>query len=98
MNSFNLPDAMMSWEIFGWLAALCFSISGLPQAIKSYRDKHSDGISWAFLILWLLGEIFATLYVLPRMDVPLLVNYFVNGIFIAIIIYYKTKGKRNEQN
>ena len=87
----------MDVNIFGWLAAISFSLCSVPQAFLSYKQKHSDGVSWLFLILWSLGEIFATIYVAPRLDYPLLANYFFNMIFIAIIIYYKVKGANSEQ-
>ncbi len=86
--------SQIDWATWGWLSAFCFSVCGLPQAIKSVKEKHSNGVSWGFLILWLLGELFATIYILPRKDLPLLVNYFINAIFISIILYYKIKGAK----
>lgn len=85
-----------SWETFGWISAVCFGLCAVPQAHKSWREKNSNGVSWGLLILWGIGEIFATVYVLPRRDLPLLVNYFFNMIFIAIILYYKIKGKKDD--
>ena len=85
-------------ETYGWLSTLCFSLCALPQVYKSIRDQHSNGISWGLLILWFLGECFATVYVFPKKDLPLLVNYFFNMLFIAVIIRYKFKGIKNDQN
>lgn len=85
-----------SWETWGWLAAACFGFCAVPQAWKSFKEKHSDGISWGLLLLWGIGEIFAIVYVFPRMDAPLLVNYIFNLVFIGIILYYKIKGARND--
>lgn len=79
----------------GWASTLCFSLCAIPQAWTSYKQKHSDGVSWGLLVLWLLGEIFATIYVLPKKDAPLLVNYAFNMMFIVVIIYYKIKGISN---
>lgn len=86
-----------NWEIFGWLAALCFGTCAVPQAWRSFKQKHSHGVSWGLLNLWLAGEIFATLYALPRMDLPLLVNHILNMIFIVVIVYYKIKGGRRDR-
>lgn len=85
-------------ELFGWLAAACFSLCGLPQAVKCFKEKHATGVSWGFLWLWIFGEIFATIYVLPRRDYPLLLNYFLNFVLICIILYYKFKGVLNDQS
>ena len=58
-------------EIIGWLGSIMLSICGLPQAIESYKKKNSDGISWAFILLWLFGEIFALIYVVYKKEYPL---------------------------
>ena len=91
MNYFNV-------EIFGWIAAVCFSLCALPQAVKCFQEKHAHGVSWGLLILWAVGEIFALLYVLPKKDTPLILNYVNNLIFLAVILYYKIKGVRHERN
>jgi len=76
-------------SFFGWLASVCFSLCSVPQAWESFKNGHSNGISWGFLLLWLIGEICAIIYVLPRRDMPLLINYIVNAFFISVIIFYK---------
>jgi uncharacterized protein with PQ loop repeat len=76
-------------KIFGYTGAFLLSICGLPQAYQSYITKSSEGISGYFLTLWLLGEICFTIYILPKKDIPLLLNYFFNIFLICVIIYYK---------
>lgn len=82
-------------EYIGWTGSIMLAICGLPQAWKSYREKHSHGISWGFLWLWFLGEIFTWIYILPKMDLPLLVNYSLNILFLMIITYYKITGSQH---
>lgn len=76
----------MSW---GWLSTICFSLCGAPQAYLSYRNKHSDGVSWGLLILWTLGEIFGLIYMVPKADFPIIVNYLVNLLWLSVILRYK---------
>ena len=76
-------------DAIGWLGSILFALCGLPQAIKSYKEKHSNGLAWGFLLMWLWGEIFTFAYVLPKMDYPLLANYVVNFLFLIVIIWYK---------
>jgi uncharacterized protein with PQ loop repeat len=78
-------------EILGWLGSICLAICGIPQAWMSYKDKHSHGISWAFLLLWAFGEVFALAYVYNKLDAPLLLNYAVNIGIVGIILFYKIK-------
>lgn len=81
------------FSILGWLGSICLAICGIPQAWLSYKEKHSHGISWAFVLLWAFGEIFALAYVYDKLDLPLLLNYSVNILILAVIIYYKVNPK-----
>ena len=81
-------------ESLGWLGSILLAFCGLPQAIESIRTKSSEGLTWGFIGMWFLGEILTFIYILPKMDLPLLFNYTANIIFLAIIIYYKLAPKR----
>lgn len=76
-------------EIIGWIGAILFAICGLPQAWACYKQGHSRGLSWSFLLMWLGGEIFTIAYVFPKKDIPLLFNYFLNLVFLLVMIRYK---------
>lgn len=89
---------MVSYELFGWLGAFFFTICTIPQMLMSIRDGHSDGLAWMFLIFWLLGEIFMTIYVWPTGDIPLLSNYIVNFFLTCIIFYYKVRPNRQGED
>jgi uncharacterized protein with PQ loop repeat len=83
-------------EIFGWLGSVLLAFCGLPQAIESYQNKNSDGLTWGFLLMWGFGEVFTFVFIFPTMMLPLVFNYTANLIFISIILYYKIRpGKRN---
>lgn len=51
-------------EILGFLGSFFLGVHSIPQAWKSFKDGHSDGLSHGLVWLWVLGEIFMTLYVL----------------------------------
>ena len=78
-------------EIIGWLAGICFAFCGFPQALLSYKQGHSKGVSEPFLWLWMGGEVLMTVYVMNKhgWDLPLLLNYWVNGAFLCMIMKYK---------
>jgi uncharacterized protein with PQ loop repeat len=74
----------------GIIGMICFAICSIPQAYKSFKDGHSQGISHAFLWLWIAGEITTLLYVvLTSCDIILLLNYIFNILFLGIIVLYK---------
>ncbi len=79
-------------KTIGWLGACLLALCGLPQAVQSFRTKSSKGISWMFLTLWGLGELFTLFYVFSKVDVlPLVMNYCLNIVFISVIFYFKIK-------
>ena len=84
---------MSIFEILGWLGSICLGICGIPQAWQSFKNKHSHGISWGFVLLWAFGEIFALAYVYDKLDLPLLLNYSTNILILAVILYYKISPK-----
>lgn len=46
-------------------------------------------MNWGLIWMWGVGEVFAMIYILPRMDLPLLFNYAANIVFLSVIAYYK---------
>lgn len=81
-------------ELIGWIGGILLAFCGLPQAVESYKTKNSDGLTWGFLIMWGVGELFTIVYIIPKWHWPLIFNYTANIIFISIIVYYKIKPKR----
>lgn len=75
----------------GWFGSIMLALCALPQAIKSYKDKHSKGLDTTFLLLWSAGEILTAIavYTSPTNLVYLFVNYGANLIFLSVIWYYK---------
>jgi uncharacterized protein with PQ loop repeat len=76
-------------ESIGWFSGIMLAFCGLPQAYHSIKYGNSDGVSWGFLSMWGLGEIFGLIYVVSLSSAPLTFNYFLNIIFISIIARYK---------
>ncbi len=82
-------------EIIGWNGGILLAFCGFPQAWESYKTKSSAGLTWGFLLMWGLGELFTIVYIIPKWHWPLIFNYTANIIFISIITYYKIRpGKR----
>jgi len=81
-------------DAIGWIGSSLFSLCALPQTITVWRNKHGHGLSWAFLLMWLLGEILCLIYTSLQqiVPVPLVVNYIVNLAMLIVIIYYKIHG------
>jgi len=86
-------------EIMGWSGAFLLATCGLPQLIKTIKTKNFDGLSFLFLVWWLLGEILTLSYIFyTAFRLPLLFNYTFNIIVVAIIlILYLISWKKNKK-
>lgn len=91
------PKDLNLIQILGWLGSICLAVCAIPQAWMSYKEKHSEGISFAYLLLWAFGEVFALAYVYDKLDLPLLLNYATNILVLGIILYYKVKPGNQEK-
>jgi uncharacterized protein with PQ loop repeat len=76
-------------NIIGWIGSVCLALCGIPQAVKTIQTRSAGDISIMFLLLWLIGEVLTLVYIVPKLDWPLLFNYSVNIIVIAIVLRYK---------
>lgn len=75
-------------DTIGIIGSACLAICAVPEAYNSWKRGRSD-ISSGFLFLWGFGEICTLIYVLPKLDLPLILNYGINIIFIGIIFRYR---------
>jgi len=86
-------------EALGWIGSILFSLAALSQAVSSWKQGHSDGLTWGLLILWFLGEIMTALYVaLTSVSIPLLANYLINFSFLLVIIKFKMWPRSDNVN
>ncbi|OAA48604.1 vacuolar membrane PQ loop repeat protein [Metarhizium rileyi] len=61
-SAIALMEASMTWGealsgIFGSISLTAWICLLLPQLIANYKAKNADGLSMAFLIVWLLGDV-----------------------------------------
>lgn len=84
----------MNYELAGWIGGLLLAICSLPQAYLAWKQGHSEGVAVGMLWLWGLGEVFTLIYVIPKKDWPLIINYTFNILCIAVISWYKFKPRK----
>ena len=86
-------------EIIGWLGNGLLAICAIPQALKAYRNGHSKGISWMFIICWFFGECLAFTYHLSTSDrIPQIFNYIINITGTSVILYYRIFERKDIGN
>ena len=77
----------------GVLGSILLATCAAPLAYRAYHDGHSDGVDTLFLLIWTLGEIFTLSYVIYTLDLPLILNYGLNLMFIGVVVYFKIKPR-----
>lgn len=77
----------------GWIGGILLAWCGFPEVIHSIKTKECN-LTWGMLSSWGIGEICLFIYVAPSMDLPLLLNYGLNVVFIGILCYYKIRSKK----
>ncbi|XP_019869225.1 solute carrier family 66 member 2 isoform X1 [Aethina tumida] len=53
-------------DIVGFIAMFTEAMLGMPQFIKNFRSKSTEGMSLSMVIMWTCGDIFKTLYFFLR--------------------------------
>jgi len=78
-------------SILGWIGSICFSLCGLPQAHKAYQDGHCNGLSSAFVLAWMAGELCYVAAVLLEFGWVgwMMFNYILNTLCLIVILRYK---------
>ena len=76
-------------NFIGLIGSLCFAISSWPQAYLSLKTRTAKGVKWSFIILWLSGSVFSTIYAIAIHKYMLLPNYLCGGLGTIIILYVK---------
>lgn len=89
--------------VTGCVSIACWIIVFTPQLYENWRRKSSDGLSMAFVVIWLLGDIFNVIgailqKVLPTMII-LAVYYTLADIvlFFQCIVYGKGKAVGSDE-
>lgn len=72
------------------IGAICLGICAIPQSWKAHRTKKADDVSWAFLILWFVGDICLLYYgIAVNLPIAILLNNFLNAVCIVVISWQK---------
>lgn len=79
--------------VIGLFAAVCTTISFIPQAIKTIRTKNTSGISLGMYFLFSLGTLFWFIYGITDKNLPVALANGVTLIFASIILIYKIRYK-----
>ena len=66
-------QATLTW--LGSVSAACFTLSYLPQLLRTYRGRNVEGVSTVYWVILILGYVTGFCYILPLRDLILFVTY-----------------------
>ncbi|KAL1920193.1 uncharacterized protein VTP21DRAFT_1339 [Calcarisporiella thermophila] len=82
----------------GYLSIFCWIVVLTPQLLQNYKRKSGNGLSWNFLIIWLLGDIFNLLGAGMQglmFTMLLLAGWFiVSDVLLILQVFYYRKQPR----
>ncbi|MFD0749811.1 SemiSWEET transporter [Mucilaginibacter calamicampi] len=80
-------------DIIGLVAALCTSISFLPQAIKTIRTRDTSAISLSMYCVFTGGTVLWLIYGIMIISYPVIIANTITLILAGIILAYKVRYK-----
>jgi len=85
-------------EFFGIMMTLSFMFCYVPQIVKIYNNKSSEGVSLTLIIMCIVGYISGMVYMfLTSFGLWWFMNYSVGLIMCSILIYAWFKYKKDDE-
>ena len=80
-------------ELIGYLAALCTTLSFVPQAAKTIKTRDTAGISLWMYVIFTLGVFLWLMYGVAIRNYPVMIANAVTFALAATIFGFKIKYK-----
>lgn len=80
-------------ELIGYLAALCTTLSFVPQAVKTIKTRDTSGISLWMYVIFTLGVFLWLMYGVAIRNYPVMIANAVTFALAATILGFKIKYK-----
>uniref|UniRef100_A0A0V0GBB7 Solute carrier family 66 member 2 n=2 Tax=Triatominae TaxID=70999 RepID=A0A0V0GBB7_TRIDM len=64
--TFLLLDSVIYIEILGFLALFIEAMLAVPQLIRNFKQKSTEGMSILMVLMWTVGDLFKTTYFVLR--------------------------------
>lgn len=93
----NVPNVyVVTW---GYMCAIISAASGIPQVVKTIRDKSSRDLSYGFLYLAITSLSGWTIYGFLLMDIPVIAcNCFSLVLYIFLLCFKVYNERQNEHS
>ncbi|WAA10130.1 SemiSWEET transporter [Fervidibacillus albus] len=85
-------DTLFSY--IGYIASIFTTLSFLPQAAKTIKERNTEGISLIMYAMFTLGVFMWSIYGLYKHDIAILVGNSITFLFAIIILSVKIKNEK----
>lgn len=82
----------MDFSILGYVAAVCTTIAFLPQALKTYKTKHTKDISLPMYVILVLGISMWFAYGVFMKDIAIMGANFITFFLATPILILKIRN------
>jgi MtN3 and saliva related transmembrane protein len=80
-------------EVIGYVAAVCTTISFLPQALKLFKTRDTSAISLKMYSLFTFGVAAWLVFGILQSNWPIIIANGITLILASMILWYKIKYK-----
>ncbi|XJZ26717.1 SemiSWEET transporter [Bacillota bacterium Lsc_1132] len=84
------------FPFLGYIAATFTTLSFLPQAIKTIKERNTEGISLIMYIMFISGVFLWVVYGFFLQDIAIIVGNLVTLLFAVIILSVKIKNAKRK--
>ena len=79
----------MNTEAIGMMGALCTTLAFIPQVIKTWRSKSTEGLSIGLSLLFVIGTIFWLIYGISIEELPIIISNSLTMILAGSLLVFK---------
>lgn len=83
---------MLNINLLGYIAALCTTLSFIPQVVYILKTKDTSSISLSMYVTFVFGVFCWLIYGVMKNDIPLLLANLITFILSGIILILKAKS------
>ncbi|MDD4532749.1 MAG: SemiSWEET transporter [Bacilli bacterium] len=82
----------MNLDFLGYVAAVCTTVSFLPQAFKIIKSKKTNDISLIMYSILVIGVILWTIYGIYMKDWSLILANAITSVSASVVLVYKIRN------
>ena len=84
----------MPISYFGYIAAICTTVSFIPQVYKLWKTRKTKGLSLTTYLIYSTGVFFWTVYGFLLRDPAILIANAITFIFVLPIVMLELQSRR----